>query len=62
MFIYREAYYNKQTDRENITDILIKKHRNGPVGDVELYFHPEQRRFTNLDRFHAPKPLPLAFP
>jgi replicative DNA helicase len=53
MFIYREAYYNKQTDRENITDILIKKHRNGPIGDVELYFHPEQRRFTNLDRFHG---------
>jgi replicative DNA helicase len=53
MFIYREAYYNKQTDRENITDILIKKHRNGPTGDVELYFHPEQRRFTNLDRFRG---------
>ncbi|MDF2460858.1 MAG: dnaC1 [Candidatus Saccharibacteria bacterium] len=53
MFIYREAYYNKQTDRENITDILIKKHRNGPIGDVELYFHPEQRRFSNLDRFHG---------
>jgi replicative DNA helicase len=32
MFIYREAYYNKQTDRDNITDILIRKHRNGPVG------------------------------
>ena len=53
MFIYREAYYNKQTDRDNITDILIRKHRNGPVGDVELYFHPEQRRFTNLERFHG---------
>jgi len=53
MFIYREAYYNKQTDRENITDILIKKHRNGPIGDVELYFHPEQRRFTNLERFRG---------
>ncbi|HEY6736322.1 MAG TPA: replicative DNA helicase [Candidatus Saccharimonadia bacterium] len=53
MFIYREAYYNKQTDRDNITDILIRKHRNGPVGDVELYFHPEQRRFTDLERFHG---------
>ncbi|QQR51934.1 replicative DNA helicase [bacterium] len=53
MFIYREFYYNKQTDRENITDILIRKHRNGPVGDIELYFHPEQRRFTNLERFHG---------
>jgi replicative DNA helicase len=53
MFIYREAYYNKQTDRENITDIQIKKHRNGPIGDIELYFHPEQRRFSNLERFHG---------
>ncbi|HUD11920.1 MAG TPA: DnaB-like helicase C-terminal domain-containing protein, partial [Candidatus Saccharimonadia bacterium] len=53
MFIYREAYYNKQTDRENITDIQIKKHRNGPTGDIELYFHPEQRRFSNLERFHG---------
>lgn len=53
MFIYREAYYNKQSERENITDILIKKHRNGPIGDVELYFHPEQRRFTDVDRYHG---------
>lgn len=53
MFIYREAYYNKQTDRENITDLLIKKHRNGPTGDIELYFHPEQRRFSNLERYHG---------
>ncbi len=53
MFIYREFYYNKQTDREHITDILIRKHRNGPVGDIELYFHPEQRRFTDLERFQG---------
>lgn len=45
-FIYRPWYYDKQAD-ENITEILIKKHRNGPIGDVELYFHPEQRRFTD---------------
>ncbi len=51
MFIYREAYYNKETERENITDIMIKKHRNGPIGDIELYFHPDQRRFTDVDRF-----------
>ncbi len=53
MFIYRESYYNKQSERDNITDIMIKKHRNGPIGDIELYFHPEQRRFSNLDRFHG---------
>jgi replicative DNA helicase len=51
MFIYREAYYNKETERENITDIMIKKHRNGPIADIELYFHPDQRRFTDVDRF-----------
>lgn len=45
-FIYRPWYYDKQAD-ENITEVMIKKHRNGPIGDVELYFHPEQRRFTD---------------
>lgn len=45
-FIYRPWYYDKQAD-ENITEVLIKKHRNGPIGDIELYFRPEQRRFTD---------------
>lgn len=52
MFIYREAYYNPETERENITDLIIAKHRNGPVGKVELYFHPERLRFMSLDRTH----------
>ncbi len=52
MFIYREAYYNPETERENITDLFIAKHRNGPTGKVELYFHPERLRFTSLDRKH----------
>jgi replicative DNA helicase len=52
-FIYRPWYYDKQAD-ENITEVLIKKHRNGPTGDIELYFHPEQRRFADApNRFHA---------
>lgn len=50
MFIYREAYYNPDTDRENITDLIIAKHRNGPTGKVELYFHPERLRFMSLDK------------
>ncbi len=53
MFIYREAYYNPDTDRENITDLIISKHRNGPVGKVELYFHPERLRFMSLDKRHG---------
>lgn len=51
-FIYREAYYNPDTDRQNITDLIIAKHRNGPTGKIELYFHPERLRFMSLDKQH----------
>lgn len=52
-FIYREDYYNPDTDRKNITDILIKKHRNGPTGGIELYFDKERQRFRSLDTKHS---------
>jgi replicative DNA helicase len=52
MFIYREAYYNPETERENITDLIIAKHRNGPTGKVELYFDPKRLRFTSVDKHH----------
>jgi replicative DNA helicase len=52
MFIYREAYYNPDTERENVTDLIIAKHRNGPTGKIELYFHPERLRFMSLDKKH----------
>lgn len=48
-FIYREEQYNENTDRKRIADILIKKHRNGPTGGVELYFDSEKQRFRSLD-------------
>lgn len=51
-FMYREDYYKPDTERRNITDILIKKHRNGPVGTVELYFDKEHQRFRSLDKKH----------
>lgn len=51
-FIYREEYYNPETDRKKITDIFIKKHRNGPTGGVELYFDNEKQRFRSIDRRH----------
>lgn len=50
MFIYREDYYNPDTDRKNIAEILIRKHRNGPTGSIELYFMPEQTRFRTMER------------
>ncbi len=52
-FIYREDYYNKESERPNITDILIKKHRNGPTGGVELFFEKEKQRFRSLDTKHT---------
>jgi replicative DNA helicase len=51
-FIYREAYYNPETEFPNITDLIIAKHRNGPTGKVELYFDPERLRFGDLDTKH----------
>lgn len=56
-FIYREEYYNPETDRKNITDIFIKKHRNGPTGAVELYFDREKQRFTSVDTKHSATPF-----
>jgi replicative DNA helicase len=51
-FLYREDYYNPETDRKNIMDIMIKKHRNGPTGNIELYFDREKQRITSLDTKH----------
>ncbi|MGI6103368.1 MAG: replicative DNA helicase [Patescibacteria group bacterium] len=55
MFIYREDYYNPETENKNIAKILVRKHRNGPIGEVDLFFIPEQTKFRTLDRKHAPK-------
>lgn len=50
IFLFREDYYDKDTDRKNIADIMIKKHRNGPTGELQLYFVPDQLAFKNLER------------
>jgi replicative DNA helicase len=52
-FIYREEYYNPETENKNIATILIKKHRNGPTGNIDLYFDKEKQRFRSLDKRHA---------
>ncbi len=51
-FIYREDYYNPETDRKKLTDIFIKKHRNGPTGGVELYFDTDRQKFRSVDTKH----------
>jgi len=52
MFIYREDYYRQDTSRKNISDVIVAKHRNGPVGKVELYFDQDTASFRNLDKTH----------
>lgn len=51
-FLYREEYYNPDSGRPNVTDILIKKHRNGPTKNLELYFDRDKQKFRDLDVKH----------
>jgi replicative DNA helicase len=57
LFIYREEYYDtakaRSEGKENVAEIRIAKHRNGPVADLEMFFHKEHGRFRDLDRRHA---------
>jgi len=50
LFIYREDRYRPDTTRKNIADIIVAKHRNGPVGKVELYFDETRVAFRNLEK------------
>lgn len=48
-FLYRDDYYDAQSEQQNIIEIIISKQRNGPTGTVELLFQKEFGRFANLD-------------
>lgn len=48
MFIYRDDYYNHDTERKNVAEIIIAKQRNGPIGTVELAWLPNYTQFANL--------------
>jgi replicative DNA helicase len=47
MFIYREEYYDRESERPGEADIILAKHRNGPVGEVVLTFQKEYPKFAN---------------
>lgn len=47
MFLYRDDYYNKETDKPNIAEVIIAKQRNGPIGTVELVWMPDYTKFAN---------------
>ena len=50
MFIYRDDYYNHDTERKDIAEIIIAKQRNGPIGTVELAWLPNYTKFANLQK------------
>jgi replicative DNA helicase len=50
LFIHREDRYKPNTERKNIADIMIAKHRNGPVGKIELYFDEPRVSFRDLEK------------
>jgi replicative DNA helicase len=53
MFIYRDEYYNRDSERPGEADVIVAKHRNGPVGDVVLTFLSRYPKFANLYRDHS---------
>ncbi len=56
MFIYREDKVKEDSDKKNIASIMIEKHRNGPTGSADLYFHEESTTFRNMEK-HLENPV-----
>lgn len=53
LMLYRDDYYNEDSERQGIADVFVRKHRNGPTGRVELLFKKEQMRFYDIDKAHS---------
>ena len=49
MFIYRDDYYNKDSEKQGIADVHIAKHRNGPTGQISLLFNQKTTKFLDLE-------------
>ena len=58
MFVYREEYYDKESERLGEADIIVAKHRNGPIGEISLTFLSKYPRFANLYRERGTEPVP----
>nr|WP_242520462.1 replicative DNA helicase [Halobacillus kuroshimensis] len=59
-FLYRDDYYDKESESQNIIEIIIAKQRNGPVGNVELAFVKEYNKFVDLDHRYTDADIPPA--
>jgi replicative DNA helicase len=54
MFVHRDELYDPETEKKNIADLIIAKHRNGPVAEIHLRFFPSQTKFADLETYHQP--------
>lgn len=61
-FLYRDDYYDAESEKQNIIEIIISKQRNGPVGNVELAFVKEYNKFVDLDHRYSESDVPPAVP
>ncbi|MBD3270370.1 replicative DNA helicase [Candidatus Peregrinibacteria bacterium] len=59
LMMYREEYYEEDTERAGLADIFVRKHRSGPVGRAELAFKKERMKFYSVDRNHAFSGVPM---
>ncbi|ASK61793.1 replicative DNA helicase [Virgibacillus phasianinus] len=59
-FLYRDDYYDSESEKQNIIEIIISKQRNGPVGNVELAFVKEYNKFVDLDHRYSESDVPPA--
>lgn len=50
MFLYRDDYYNKDSEMKDMAEVIIAKQRNGPIGTVNLVWMPQYTRFANAAR------------
>lgn len=54
MMIYREDYYDEFSERKGVTDLFIRKNRNGPIGSVQLMFHKNNQKFVEIESAQQP--------
>jgi len=61
MFLYRDDYYNPDTEKKNVAEVIIAKQRNGPIGTVELTWQPKYTRFVNMLSKNDAMAMPAKF-
>lgn len=54
MMIYREDYYDEFSERKGVTDLFIRKNRNGPIGSVQLMFQKNNQKFVEIETHMVP--------